>query len=278
MAKEDFCFTFYDGDATRDASHMNRLERGAYYDLIIAQRKFGRLSIEQIRKILGKDFTEVWPALELSLVCADGFYFVEWVEKSLEQSRKHSRHQSENGKKGGRPGKNKPEQKPLESQLKPNTNPTESQKKPLEDGYGDEDVLGSVFESEDLGKSENPLREDLIIPQMAEVWKTTFPTYTFNRERDYKALGEILSFMAAGTGNHDPTNADVQCRVLNTLQLIADEVKKETFWVNKPLKSIASNIQEFYNKIKNPVNGKAGKKYDDNALKEKLLKRYGNRG
>src|SRR5688572_9704933 len=112
MAKEDFCFTFYDGDATRDASHMNRLERGAYYDLIIAQRKFGRLSIDQIKKVLGRDFDSVWSALELSLVLVDGFYFIEWIEKSMELSRKHSRHQSENGKKGGRPPKNKPEQKP----------------------------------------------------------------------------------------------------------------------------------------------------------------------
>ena len=56
MAKEDFCFTYYDGDAARDTTHMNRIERGAYHDLIISQRKFGHLTIDQVKKILGRDF------------------------------------------------------------------------------------------------------------------------------------------------------------------------------------------------------------------------------
>ena len=44
MAKADFCFTYYDGDATRDMAHMNRLERGAYTDVVIQQRQRGHLS------------------------------------------------------------------------------------------------------------------------------------------------------------------------------------------------------------------------------------------
>lgn len=133
---------------------------------------------------------------------------------------------------------------------------------------------------ESFGKSENLLREDLIIPQMAEVWKTTFPKYTFNREKDFAALGDILRFMMDSSGNHDPTNTDLQIQILNTLQKVADEVKKDSFWINKPLKSIASHIQEFYNKIKNPVNGKpaGNQKYDSSSLADKVSKRYGNRG
>jgi hypothetical protein len=142
----------------------------------------------------------------------------------------------------------------------------------------DKELEKDMDKEKDFGKSENLLREDLIIPQMAEVWKATFPKYTFNREKDYMALGDILRFMCESSGNHDPTGTDAQIVILNTLQLVADEVKKDSFWTNKPLKSIASHIQEFYNKIKNPVNGKAGKpKYDSGALQQKVAERYGNR-
>lgn len=74
---------------------------------------------------------------------------------------------------------------------------------------------------------------------------------------DSVAMGKILVFIwekadqnpMAGPVDHEIT--------LNTLQLIADQVNREPFWLNKPLRSIANSIQEFYNKIKNPVNGKS---------------------
>lgn len=93
MAK-DPAFLFYDGDAARDVSHMNRLERGAYFDLIQAQRKFGGLTVEQIRKVLGKDFEEVWPALELILFKTetDKFY-IEWVQISIENRKQFTEKQ-----------------------------------------------------------------------------------------------------------------------------------------------------------------------------------------
>lgn len=185
MAKIDFCFTFYDGDATRDASHMNRLERGAYYDLIIAQRKFGRLSLDQIRKVLGKDFDDVWPAIELTMLINDGFYYIEWLENSLQRMVAESRNQSGNGSKGGRPRKKKPDDKPNESQLKADQNPTESQKKPLEDGYGYEDEF----------KNKNGAEPDFvpsgIVPEMAKQFTDENPKYYFDRETDFACIREI---------------------------------------------------------------------------------------
>jgi hypothetical protein len=82
MAK-DPAFLFYDGDAARDVSHMNRLERGAYFDFLQAQRKFGGITAEQARKVLGRDFESCWPALEMVLTLGpDGKYFIEWVRES----------------------------------------------------------------------------------------------------------------------------------------------------------------------------------------------------
>jgi hypothetical protein len=91
---KDPAFLFYDGDAARDVSHMNRLERGAYFDLIQAQRKFGGYTMEQARKILGKDFEEVWPALELILTMDENSkYFIEWVRTSMVNRMEHAEKQ-----------------------------------------------------------------------------------------------------------------------------------------------------------------------------------------
>lgn len=87
MAKEkrDPAFLFYDGDAARDVSHMDRLERGAYFDLIQAQKKFHGYTMEQSRKLLGKDFETVWNALEIVLEQENGTYFIPWLRNSLEE-------------------------------------------------------------------------------------------------------------------------------------------------------------------------------------------------
>jgi hypothetical protein len=85
MAKEkrDPAFLFYDGDAARDVSHLNRLERGCYFDLLQAQKKFGGFTLEQARKILGRDFEGCWSALELVLTEENGIFFIEWVRDSI---------------------------------------------------------------------------------------------------------------------------------------------------------------------------------------------------
>src|SRR5688500_12482187 len=140
MAKTDFCFTYYDGDAARDMAHMNRLERGGYGDLIISQRKFGHLSLDRIKKTLGKDFPDIWDCIELVLVKDEnGDYYIEWQEETIQKRQRQARHQSENGKLGGRP------KKPNETQSKANQKPNKSKKKPLGDGdeSGDEIEIGN---------------------------------------------------------------------------------------------------------------------------------------
>lgn len=133
-------------------AHMNRLERGAYTDIRVFQRKVGHLTMDQIKKVLSKDFEECWPAIELVLKQDDeGKYFIEWLENSMQRAKRHSKKQSTNGKNGGRPPKNKPNENPEESQLKPKQNPTESQKKPLGDGdeygYEEESIEGGAGET-----------------------------------------------------------------------------------------------------------------------------------
>jgi hypothetical protein len=98
--------------------------------------------------------------------------------------------------------------------------------------------------------------EKYIIPQMCKIWYETFPTYTQDREKDCDGMGKILWFIAKQHHLKRVEETETQIKILNTLQLIADQVNREPFWTNKPIKSIANNIQEFYNNIKNPINGK----------------------
>jgi hypothetical protein len=87
---KDPAFLFYDGDAARDVSHMNRLERGCYFDLVQAQRKFGGYTVEKAQKILGKDFDTCWPSLELILLNENGVFCIEWVRESIKKRSEHA--------------------------------------------------------------------------------------------------------------------------------------------------------------------------------------------
>ena len=90
MDKRDPAFLYYDGDAARDVSHMNRLERGCYFDLMQAQRKFHGFTLEQARKILGMDFELCWDAIELILKKEGDTYFIQWVKDSTEKRERYS--------------------------------------------------------------------------------------------------------------------------------------------------------------------------------------------
>jgi hypothetical protein len=145
-------------------------------------------------------------------------------------------------------------------------------------GDGNANTNGSGF-----GKSEN-LYAPKLISQMHDLWKTSFPHYTENIQNDYPACREIAEFifMTAGVKSGFG-NTDAEIKVLNTFQAIADQVSKDHFWANKPLKTISKNIQEFYNKIKNPGNGSGKGKskqpvsIDESraALNAALIKRHG---
>jgi hypothetical protein len=186
MAKEDFCFTYYDGDALRDMSHMNRLERGCYNDIVLQQRKFGRLTIDQIKKILGKDFEECWPSVNLVLIFEGDKYFIEWLEKSILKMRANAKHQSENGKKGGR---KKAKSNPNGSQLSPNQNPTSTESKPLEDGDGNEDVKKN--------KKVKAKKNEVVIPFTSEAFLSTWNKWRSYRKEINKPYRSILSEQTA---------------------------------------------------------------------------------
>ena len=139
--------------------------------------------------------------------------------------------------------------------------------------------------SQSDGKSNsNGSDEKFIIPQMCTVWYENFKTYTSDKQSDFDGMGKILNFISRQANVKNISDSDTQIKILNTLQLVADEVNREPFWVNKPIKSIANNIQEFYNKIKNPVENGSAKSTSKNngataaGVQAILEKRFAQKG
>lgn len=96
---KDPAFLFYPGDAANDTQFMNRLERGAYFDLVKSQRLFGGFTAVQLRKILGNDFESVWPSLELVLEKDGDLFFIGWLRVSISKRDEYSKKQSDRIKK-----------------------------------------------------------------------------------------------------------------------------------------------------------------------------------
>jgi hypothetical protein len=154
--------------------------------------------------------------------------------------------------------------------LNEDLSPIQNLLKPLwEVPKGDKDMVKEKEMDKDKEKEkvekEKNADEKFIVPQMCLLWYASFSTYTKDMENDYSGMGKILQFMSRQANIKDTSDIDNQSKVLNTLQLIADQVNREPFWVNKPIKSIANNIQEFYNHIKNPINGNGKHKTTGNS-------------
>jgi hypothetical protein len=73
MAK-DPAFLFYPGDASEDTQFMNRLERGCYFDLLKAQKKFGKFTRDQVKKFWVMTLIVAGPLL--SLLCKMKMIFI----------------------------------------------------------------------------------------------------------------------------------------------------------------------------------------------------------
>jgi hypothetical protein len=139
-------------------------------------------------------------------------------------------------------------------------------------------------EKEGKGNEVNFSGQMNLVPEMKRIWIESFAAYTFDDESDSPALKKIADFILKISGQKIGfLDLDAELKTLNTFQLIADQVNREPFWVNKPLKSIANHIQEFYNKIKNPINGReaiqrngANGKLNIDKVKQAHARRYGN--
>lgn len=244
-------FSFYVNDFEGGTRHMTDEELGCYLRLLLAQFNRGGF-LPNDEKFLTRfctSFQQSWPIVKEKFTPISGNLQNQRLEIETNKRKKFIGKQSDNGTKGGRPKK---------ATKNPNINPeqtqTISQKKPLGNGYGKGN--GNDYENENGNPDGGLGEENFVIPQMCKIWYETFPTYTADKQSDFDGMGKVLQFITRQAKLKDIQDCDNQVKILNTLQLIADQVNREPFWVNKPIKSIANSIQEFYNKLKNPISGK----------------------
>jgi hypothetical protein len=189
MAKEDFCFTYYDGDATRDMQHMDRLCRGAYTDLIIMQRKIqnGRLSMGHIKAVLGVDFEKCWYSLEIVLKKDGEFFFIEWVENSVVKMRKScSKQKQKADKRWG-------QENAAASKNNAAASKNDSTGVPLEDGNESED-------GNEIKKRNEPVEMPMGF-LMDRKFREINPKYPQRPSKDMPAIIEWANFINSQSGS-----------------------------------------------------------------------------
>lgn len=85
MAK-DPAMLWYWGDWFSGTATFSRFLKGAYMDVLHAQFNSGRLTMEEIKTVLGSDFGQAWPTLQKKFtVDATGKYFNERLEVEKEK-------------------------------------------------------------------------------------------------------------------------------------------------------------------------------------------------
>ncbi len=178
MAK-DPAFLFYPGDASEDTQFLNRLERGCYFDLLKAQKKFGKFSLEQIKKVLGSDFESCWESIKICLTCVEDMYFIGWANDSIEKRKTFSESRRNNriGKKQTNIPTHAEDMNNIStSHVKDVIDLSESQDKDMENE--NEIIL--------LNKKEEVFDKVFLLPQQAEKLKMEFGV-------NYQKAIEILS-------------------------------------------------------------------------------------
>lgn len=302
MAK-DPAFLFYSKDWLEGTAEMTPEEKGVYIDLLAHQHQKKTLpsDTKRLAKMVGLpeiEFLKIWEVLSSKFIRTDD----RLVNQKLNDIASERSAKSHTNKITGkfatliRSVKHLPKED-IET-LKKSFKITDFDHLPTEEatdrltewfyirlksiGNGNANEYGNENTDRDsIGVVGEKKGGTNLIPQMHSIWITTFPLYTQDKELDFPALRNIADFIfkiANVQNGYGDTEKEI--KVLNTFQLIADQVNRETFWLNKPLSSISKNIQEFYNKIKNPVNGTESKskgKPNGSATREELNRLYAER-
>jgi hypothetical protein len=202
MSRNDPAFLFYPGDASEDTQHMNRLERGAYFDILKAQKRFSKFSFEQIKKILGNDFDTVWPTLKMCLTYEEDMFFISWVHNSIEKRREYSASRA-NNRKSVKTG----EKAPISSShVEHMSNISSSYVEHMGNGNGNINTIVTNEEEGVQGEEEtissgpkiDTGAKVLIVPELKGIWTKHRRTYQFEMLKDAQPLRLIGEAIAKG--------------------------------------------------------------------------------
>lgn len=172
---------------------MNRLCRGAYYDLVSFQRKVGAFTGDQARGVLSQDFDTCWQSILLILKQdEDGKYFIEWVRSSIEKTRKNSKKNTDRVNEywrkvvAGEIIHNAKKKNQTNTKDIPNEYHGITTEIPLEIGIGNE--LGNENNEGGAGEGFRPAG---IVPELAQAFMGENPDYPLEQETDFPILREL---------------------------------------------------------------------------------------
>jgi uncharacterized protein YdaU (DUF1376 family) len=241
MAK-DPAFLFYASDFLTGVSDLSMEERGVFITLLCLQHQKGVLTKKMISLCGGNATADVMAKFRQD---SGGNFYNERLVVEIEKRKEFSEKQRKRAKNGWEKRKN--------------------------DATADATAL--PLENENINEIVNENTNKLIVPEICKTWYEIFPHYAKDKKEDYYAAGTILKFMLEQSSSNLQTEG-INDLILLTVKKIAELIKEDKFWCDKPLKSISKNIQEFYNKLKNPQSN--GKRVNlREAVQDEFSKRYG---
>ena len=110
-----------------------------------------------------------------------------------------------------------------------------------------------------------PQETKYIVQQLREVYLKHMPTYAKDDTLDFEACRKIAQFLKKQLGLQTITEHGDKMKMLDMFGSIARLVKNDSFYSNKPLKTLANNIQQFY------MSAAASKAYKPQEVKNRKL-------
>lgn len=246
MAK-DPAFLFYPGDYLRDTQCLSEKSQVAYDRIMCEHMRNICITQEQLNFFIKRLSEDEKSEVLFLLVKVKGGYQIEWVAESICKRMSYSESRRKN-----KEGKTKNIYKTYDSHME-NEN---------------------VIEDENINKSEN---EKLLIPKMFSIFKRHLPNYPGSKEKDYKHLLSIATFILEQSGNVGTPTKFVN-EITEAWEPICLVIKNDNFYAQKSLSTISNHIQEI---LQNSLHGKKSNgtaKITTDELKEAHARRYGNTG
>jgi hypothetical protein len=254
--RNDPAFLFYPGDASEDTQFMNRLERGCYFDLLKAQKKFGRFTLDHIKKVLGRDFETCWPAIEMVLAFEDGQYFISWVDQSIQKRKEYSESRRANRKKADthEADKSNISASHLNISFKKEKHMNhicESQEAHMGNGIGNENEIVNTEEKGGAGEKGDP--GTFLVPRMFTAWKGAFPQYMVSRENDFPALHDLAHSICDHLAKPKDFSDKAICNaILELWYPIVAHMKDHSHYCTYSLERAAKHIQSIFQSYNKP--------------------------
>lgn len=296
--QRDPAFLYYDADVALDVAHMNRTERGCYFDLFQMYRKFHGYTAEQIGKILGTDMESCWSAIEIVLEFDETTkkYHIPWLKHSLNRKAQQSAIQRERiqnywdevrkNEVAGIATTRKPRKKTGNTTDIPRNNNGNTTDIPIEPETETkdriEDVEGGMGEGE--GGKEGfsgpsppegppwPKHASGLPAAMVEIFVKAFPGYPQQQEKDFAGSLQLAYQIADQHGwTWENANNGRMPEVLRIWSDLVDFAKTDSWFSGRSIFDLSKEYQRLVQKKQNGITRKQTSKIGKDAGAMELL-------